>query len=163
MSVTTTDIVSLVGAEGAVSSVLNQLLWLAGVLLVLWGVALNPQADRFMCGASGRVLERTQGFGARRPVRLLHMPAAHGIVRILVHRESALAGRPLRALVTNTVTVLGLEREDGTFESLPNLAEEMQLADEIFVYEPDATINALSEATRSGQRAQDELPGSRSD
>ncbi len=152
VSVMTTIIVSLVGADGAEGSMRNQLLWLAAVSLVLWCVALNPKADRFMCGVIGRVLERTQGFGARRPVRLLQMPVAHGIVRLLVHRESGLEDRPIRELVSNTVTVLGLVREDGTFVSLPDLAEEMRLADEIFVYGPDAEVNALNEATRIDQR-----------
>ncbi len=152
VSVMTTVIVSLVGTDGAEGSMRNQLLWLAAVSLVLWCVALNPKADRFMCGVIGSVLERTQGFGARRPVRLLQMPSAHGIVRLLVPRESGLEDRPIRELVSNTVTVLGLVREDGTFVSLPDLAEQMRLADEIFVYGPDAEVNALNEATRIDQR-----------
>ena len=155
VSVMTTIIVSLVGADDADGSVLKQLLWLAGVLLVLWGVALNPKADRLMCAAIGRVLERTEGFGARLPVRLLQMPAAHAVVRILVHRESGLEGHPLREFASNDVTVLGLQREDGTFVSRPDLAEEMRLADEIFVYGPDDEVKALHEAARTGQRAEE--------
>jgi Trk K+ transport system NAD-binding subunit len=99
------------------------------------------------------VLERSEGFGARAPLRLLQMPVAHGIVRILAHRESGLEGRPLREFASKTVTVLGVAREDGTFVSLPDLSEEVRLADEIFVYGPDDEIDALHEVSQNGQRS----------
>ena len=153
VSVMTTIIVSLVGADDAEGSLLNQLIWLIGVLLVLWFVALNPKADRVMCAAIGRVLERTQGFGARLPVRLLQLPAEHGVTRIVVYQGSGLAGRPLRELASENVVLLGLEREDGTFLSRPDNAVEMRLADEIFVYGPDDEVKALPEAVRNGTRA----------
>ena len=68
VSVVTTMVVSLVGADDAEGSMLRQLLWLAGVLLMLWCVALNPKADRVMCAGIAKLLERTHGFGARGPV-----------------------------------------------------------------------------------------------
>jgi hypothetical protein len=153
VSVMTTIVVSLVGSDDAEGGMLQQLVWLVGVLLILWCVALNPKADRVMCGAIGRILERSQGFGARVPVRLLQMPAEHGVTRILVHPESGLAGRTLNELTSNNVMVLGLEREDGTFLSRPDLAEEMRLADEVFVYGPDDAVSALQETVRNRQRA----------
>ena len=152
VSVVTTVIVSLVGID-AEGGLLKQLLWLGGALVVLWCVALNPKADRIMCAGIARVLERTEGFGARAPLRLLQMPVAHGIVRILAHRESGLAGRPLREFTSRNVTVLGVAREDGTFVSLPDLSEKMRLADEIFVYGPDDEIDSLHEVVQNGQRA----------
>jgi len=154
VSVMTTIIVSLVGADKTTGSTLHQLFWLAGVLLVLWCVALNPKADRFMCAAISRVLERTQGFGARLPVRLLQMPAAHGVVRILVHRESGLEGRSLGEFALDNITVLGLEREDGTFLCRPDPGMEMRLGDEIFIYGPDDEVDALHEVSRIQQRTE---------
>ena len=47
--------------------------------------------------------------------------------------------------------VLGLEREDGTFLSRPDLAEKMRPADEVFVYGPDDAVSALHEAARNRQ------------
>jgi len=152
VSVMTTVVVSLVGSYDTEGGMLQQLVWLAGMLLLLWCVALNPKADRVMCTAIGKVLERTQGFGARLPVRLLQMPAEHGVTRILIHRDSGLTGRPLRELASNKVMVLGLEREDGTFLSRPDLAEKMRPADEVFVYGPDDAVSALHEAARNRQR-----------
>ena len=153
VSVVTTVIVSLVGVEDGEGGLLKQLLWLAVALLVLWCVALNPKADRIMCAGIARLLERTEGFGARAPLRLLQMPAAHGIVRILVHRESGLEGRMLGEFATGDVVVLGVAREDGTFVSLPDPAEETRLGDEIFVYGPDDKIDAFHKVERSGERA----------
>jgi hypothetical protein len=150
VSVMTTVIVSLVGTDDTTVSIPKQLMWLAVVLLVLWGVALNPKADRLMCATIGKLLERSQGFGARLPVRLLQLPAAHGVERILAHQESGLGDRPLLELVPHDITVLGLQREDGTFLNLPDLAEKLQFGDEIFVYGSDDAINALSESIRNG-------------
>ncbi len=149
VSVVTTMVVSLVGADEAEGSLLRQILWLAVVLLMLWCVALNPKADRVMCAGIGRILERTHGFGARVPVQLLQMPAEHGVTRILVHQESGLAGRPLHALASGNVVVLALEREDGTFLSRPDVAQEMRVADEVFVYGPDDEVSALVEAVEN--------------
>lgn len=125
---------------------LRQLPWLAGVLLVLCCVALNPRADRVMCAVIGSLLARTHGFGVRDPVRLLQMPAEYGVTRILVHQDSGLEGQPLRALASDGVLILGLEREDGTFSNRPDVTQEMAIADEIFVYGSDDEVSALVEA-----------------
>lgn len=154
VSIMTTTIVSLTGSDAAEGSMLRQLIWLAGVLLLLWCVILNSRMDRFMCAVIGRLLERTQGFGARLPVRLLQIPAGHEVTRILVPQEGAMVGRPLRDFATGNVLVLGLEREDGTFLSRPDLAEKLQSADEIFVYGPDNAVSVLHEAIRNGQRVE---------
>ena len=140
VSVMATVIVSLVGSSGPEGALLLQLLWLAAVLLVLWFLVLNPFADRIMCNIIGRLLARTEGFGGRKPARLLQLPAGHGVTQILVHPESGLAGRKLRELVANGVVILGLQREDGTYINLPRDGEEVQPADEIFFYGPDQVL-----------------------
>ena len=153
VSVVTTVIVSLVGVD-ADGGLLKQLFWLGGALVVLWCVALNPKADRIMCAGIAKVLERSEGFGARAPLRLLQMPVAHGIVRIHAHRRSGLEGRTLRDFASENVTVLGVAREDGTFVSLPDLSEKVQPADEIFVYGPDDEVDTLHEVVQNEQRAE---------
>ena len=140
VSVMATVIVSLVGSSGPEGALLLQLLWLAAVLLVLWFSVLNPFADRIMCNIIGRLLARTEGFGGRKPARLLQLPADHGVTQILVHPESGLAGRQLRELVSNGVVILGLQREDGTYINLPRDGEEVRPADEIFFYGPDQVL-----------------------
>ena len=40
--------------------------------------------------------------------------------------------------------VVGLEREDGSYLSLPQESEEIRLADEIFLYGPDASLSELA-------------------
>ncbi len=140
VSVMATVIVSLVGSSGPEGALLLQLLWLAAVLLVLWFLVLNPFADRIMCNIIGRLLARTEGFGGRKPARLLQLPAGHGVTQILAHPESGLAGRQLRELVSNGVVILGLQREDGTYINLPRDGEEVRPADEIFFYGPDQVL-----------------------
>jgi len=140
VSVMATVIVSLVGSSGPEGALLLQLLWLAAVLLVLWFLVLNPFADRIMCNIIGRLLARTEGFGGRKPTRLLQLPAGHGVMQFLVHPESGLAGRQLRELVSSGVVVLGLQHEDGTYINLPRDGEEVRPADEIFIYGPDQVL-----------------------
>ncbi len=140
VSVLTTVVVSLVGSSGSEGALMRQLLWLATVLLVLWLAVLNPFADRIMCGVIGRLLARTEGFGGRKPARLLQLPAGHGVTQILVHPESGLAGRQVRELVANGVVILGLQREDGKYINLPQDSEEVRPADEIFFYGPDQVL-----------------------
>lgn len=147
VSVLATVIVSLVGSSGSQGAMLSQLLWLAGVLLALWFLALNPLADRVMCGAIGRLLSGTEGLGGRKPARLLQLPAGHGVTQILVHRDSPLAGRPLAELDAQGARILGLQRDDGTFISLPDPGLELRLADEVFLYGPESMVAALSDRT----------------
>ena len=79
---------------------------------------------------------------------------SEAIVNHPVRRESGLAGRPLLEIASDNVVVLGLERDDGTFLSRPDLAEEMRLADEIFVYGRDDVVSSLHEAVRDRERAE---------
>ena len=140
VSVLATVIVSLVGSSESQGALLSQLLWLAGVLLALWFLALNPLADRVMCGAIGRLLSKTEGLGGRKPARLLQLPSGHGVIQVLVHPDSGLAGRPVAELASAGAQILGLQRDDGTFLSLPDAAEELRLADEVFLYGPDSAM-----------------------
>ncbi len=140
VSVLATVVVSLVGSSGPDGALVRQLLWLAAVLLVLWFAVLNPFADRVICGIIGRLLARTEGFGGRKPARLLQLPAGHGVTQLLVRPESGLAGRQLLDLVANGVVILGLQREDGTYVNLPRDGEEVRPADEIFFYGPNQVL-----------------------
>lgn len=163
VSVMATVIVSLVGSSGSEGALLLQLLWLAAVLLALWFLVLNPFADRIMCNIIGRLLVKTEGFGGREPARLLQLPTGYSVTQILVHRDSGLAGRTLRELCDDTVVILGLVREDGTYLSRPGGSEELRLADEIFLYGPDDTPSALAQtqAERPGGGESSELRPSR--
>ncbi|MEE8247319.1 MAG: hypothetical protein V3S87_08665, partial [Alphaproteobacteria bacterium] len=76
-----------------------------------------------MCNIIGRLLVKTEGFGAREPARLLQLPTGYSVMQILVHPESGLAGRTLRELCDDTVVILGLVREDGTYLSRPGGSE----------------------------------------
>ncbi len=149
VSVLATVVVSLVGSSGSEGEMVQLLLWLAAVLLALWFVALNPVADRMICGLIGALLARTQGFGGRRPARLLELPSGHGITQIVVHQESGLAGRRLRELAAEGMVVLGLQRQGGAYLHLPHEGEELRPADEIFFYGPDPAVGRFGSTLRT--------------
>lgn len=79
VSVVSTVIVSLVDARTSADSTLDQILWLLAVLVVLWFVALNPLADRVMCGAIGRLLSKQTLFRLNDPTVLLQLPAGYRV------------------------------------------------------------------------------------
>lgn len=152
VSVMATVVVSLVGSSGSEGALMRQLLWLAAVLVALWFVVLNPFADRVICGVISYLLARTEGFGGRRPMRLLQLPAGHGVTQILAHPESGLAGRQLGELATDGVMALGLQREDGTYINLPLDGEELRPADEIFFCGPDQALARFGSAQDEHER-----------
>ncbi len=150
VSVLSTIVVSLVGSSEAEGGVLRQILWLGAVLVVLWFLVLNAYADRLMCSVIGRLLARTDGFGGRRPARLLQLPAAHAVEQILIRADSRLVGATLADLQVEGLLVLGLEREDGSYLHLPQADREIRPADEILVCGSDASLAALEATVAMG-------------
>ncbi|MEM7024495.1 MAG: potassium transporter TrkA [Pseudomonadota bacterium] len=140
VSVLATVVVSLVGASGAEGTMIRQLLWLGGVLIVLWFLLLNPFADRVTCGIIGRLLTTSEGFGGRKPARLLQLPAGFGVVQILVRVSSDLAGRQLGVVIPEGAVVLGLQRENGAYLDRPGDRETVRPADEIILYGRDEAL-----------------------
>ncbi len=122
---------------------LQQLLWLAGVLFVLRCVALNRKANRIMCRAVGRLLERTQGFGVRKPMQLLQLPVGHSVMQMPVQKSSGLAGQPVGHLASEGIRRLALQRKNGTYLTLRDGAQEMRLGDETFLSGPDDVVSTL--------------------
>ncbi|WP_299392568.1 TrkA C-terminal domain-containing protein [Pelagibius sp.] len=146
VSVMATVIVSLVGSSGSQGSMVQQLLWLAAVLVVLWFVALNPVADRIMCRFISALLTKTEGFGGRRPLTLLQLPADHCVLQVLAHPDSGLVGRNLQDIPFGDRLILGLEKPDGRFLNRPAAEQALEAGDQVFLYGATEGLDTALEA-----------------
>ena len=131
VSVLATLVVSFVNAAEEGGGIVNQALWLAGVVIVLWAVALNPRADRILCGAIGRLLKRNPALGAHRPLNLLQLPSGYAVYQL-----SAKACQASKSgdLMEAGWRVLGVRRADGAYLTDPVGRAALGEGDEVYVY-----------------------------
>ncbi len=140
VSVLATVIVSLVGSSDSEGALLNQLLWLAGVLFLLWCVALNPKADRVMCAAIGRLLRDSRSLKPGAAELLLQCPGGHGVYRLRPAAGMLKAGAAVGDLLPPEAVALDLHRADGSSLQRPAPGEALGPLDEIYAYGPDRLL-----------------------
>jgi hypothetical protein len=73
VAVFSTLVVSFLNTDGEVTAVINQLLWLAAGLILLWFMVLNPVADRVLCTVLSILLAKLTILGRMRFHRLLQI------------------------------------------------------------------------------------------
>jgi hypothetical protein len=144
VTVLATVIVSLVDTVEVVRSMVNQLSWIAGMLVLLWIVALNPLADRLMCAFVSRLLKRHSAFPDDAPHLLLQMPAGHNVSEMRVSAEFENDGARLADIFVSGIRVLGIRRIDGSYESLPDPEMLVRPLEDLLVYGPGAAYAAMS-------------------
>jgi len=145
VTVLATVIVSLVDTVETDKSMIKQLGWLAGMLVLLWFVALNPLADRIMCGAIGRLLKRSDAFSEDAPHLLLQMPAGHSVSELRVSDRLIDGVHTIGDVCGAGMSVLGIRRVDGSYESQPDPATVLRASDDLLVYGPGAAYGAMSD------------------
>jgi len=144
VTVLATVIVSLVDTVETVRSMVNQLSWIVGMLVLLWIVALNPLADRLMCAFVSRLLKRHSAFPDDAPHLLLQMPAGHNVSEMRVSAEFENDGARLADIFVSGIRVLGIRRIDGSYESLPDPEMLVRPLEDLLVYGPGAAYAAMS-------------------
>ncbi len=87
VTVLATLVVSLVKTEGEMDAVFTQLAWLIAGLILLWVLMLNRTADRVMCNAIGRILNRATVLGKRRFQRLLQITNGYSVCEHPIVKE----------------------------------------------------------------------------
>jgi hypothetical protein len=145
VTVLATVIVSLVDTVESDKSMVNQLVWILGMLVLLWVVALNPLADRMMCAAVSWLLNRHSAFSGDAPHLLLQMPAGHNVSEMRVRTEFKNDGVRLAEILGPGIQVLGIRRIDGSYESLPDPEIVLRPFDDLMVYGPGAAYGAMSD------------------
>jgi hypothetical protein len=155
VTILATLIVSLTSTEGTMTAISGQLLWLLGAVALLWLVVLNPVADRIMCKSIGWLLQRTTSLGQSGPTKLLQMANGYSVAEHMVPLTSDLDGAALSELCRAPAKfmILGIERNDGSYVSSPELLTRLVAADRLVVYGSDdqhATFHEDISAWTSG-------------
>lgn len=147
VTVLATVVVSFVQTEGQMDAVFNQLAWLIGVLSLLWFMILNKRADRFMCGAIGRLLASRTRLGQRAYQRLLQVGDDYSVCEHPLDSLPQGTGSALdiQALEQMGLQVLAVRRDDGELLSGPPLPGALQMGDTLVLYGSDHAHHALEE------------------
>ena len=157
VTVMATLVVSFVRTDGEPAAVVLQLVWLLGVLALLWFLILNKRAEEFMCGTIGRVLESDRFLGKRHFHRLLQIGDGYSICE---HPVAKAWLEPEKALARSALTPLGLEvlaihRASGDITHDFASTEQLQAGDALVVFGADNGHDALETLSQNSESAAD--------
>ena len=149
VSVIATVIVSFVNTENTADAILSQLLWLAGMVVLFWLVALNPYSDRVMCRGIAWALQRTGWLEQGGHTTLLQVTDHDSVGQHRVADNPSLAGRRLAALAADVpgLTPLAVHRRDGRYEPGDGRSDDsppLEPGDVVILYGPDSAHTVLA-------------------
>jgi hypothetical protein len=144
---------SFIGTEEAGDLLLNMLL-LAGGLALLWLVASSAWVDRHLSHVIDRALRRYTRLEVQDYASVMHLGGEYRIVELQVAPGDWLANKTLAEarLQDEGITVLGIERTDGTYLGAPDGSTCIGPEDSLLVYGRISTLQDLDtrRATRRG-------------
>ena len=148
ITVIATFIVSFVAAENSMAAVSRQLFWLLGTIALLWFIALNPMADQVMCKAIDWLLQWTTALGQSGPTMLLQVTGGYSVAEHTVLAGDHLDGTTLSDLCPGQgrFLILGIEHDDGSYSSAPELETRLVAGDRVVLYGSDMEHSALYDA-----------------
>jgi K+/H+ antiporter YhaU regulatory subunit KhtT len=107
---------------------------LIGALLVLWALSRSRLVDRWLTRAIARVLG-ARGWASRDYATVARLAAGHAVGELHVPSGAELDGATAAALpLGDGIAVLGVERRDGSYVSLPAGDTELRHGDTLLLY-----------------------------
>lgn len=145
VTVLATFIVSFVATENSMAAVSRQLVWLLVAIALLWLIALNPYADRVMCKSIGWLLQRMTSLGQHGPTALLQVTSNYSVAEHTVLCSDSSDQTTLSVLCSGQegLFVLGIEHEDGSYSSVPEVETRLLAGDRMVVYGSDEEHSLL--------------------
>jgi hypothetical protein len=145
LSVFAALVVSLVQTDGEVAAVVTQIIWLVGIMALLWLLMLNKKADRILCLLIGKILESTTFLGERSFHRLLQVGdgysvCEHKIATGLLMADGRINDDVVRSL---SLTPLAIRSPDGKLSIAADTPTMLSVGDTIVLFGPDAAHDAL--------------------
>ena len=141
--------VTFLRTENETNAMAVQLLWLAGTIVVLWFIAVNPFADRVMCGLIGALLKRFTRLGESRVSRIVQLADDYSLAAFQVVEGAPVIGKTIGAVLGEGPRLVGLRRADGQYHHVPDPATTLAAGDMLYYaakdqadrlpYEPGAT------------------------
>ena len=145
LSLSATFIVSLLNTEGAPEAVASQVGWLAGAIVIVWVLMLNPWVDRVLCGVMGRLLASTTSLGQRRYLRVLQVCDGISIAEHYHHAPKLETVAALR-LGDFDLRLLTVLRSDGETLTEPSGDTVLSFGDRLVLYGPDAAHETFEDS-----------------
>ena len=119
VSVLGTIIVTFLRTKADTVAVTEQIAWLAGMVVVLWFIALNPWMDTLMCRLMSWLLKRTTRLGESRTMRVLQLADGYSLDSHHVVEGAPVIGKPIGDLLGPDACLIGLRRADGSYRHQP--------------------------------------------
>jgi len=145
VGVLSTLVVSFVATDGSTGAIVNQLLWLAVGLVMLWLLMCNKRLDTFMCGMIGNILRKTTTLGKRDYHRVLQIADGHSISEHFL-TEAHIADITNGTLLTGgSFKLLAVERLSGAVEVTDAAPENLTVGDKLLLMGPDDSHEAFGQ------------------
>jgi len=137
VGVLSTLVVSFVATDGSAGAIVNQLIWLAGGLVMLWLLMCNKRVDTFMCELIGDILRKTTPLGKRDYHRVLQIADGHSVSEHFL-TEAHLSEISTGDLLLNSkFQLLAVERLSGVVEVTGTAPTDLEVGDKLLLMGPD--------------------------
>jgi len=149
-------ILSFLG-PGNETAKLTRLLWILIGVIVLWIAASSRTINKYMARAIEKFLKRWTNLELRDYASLLRLAGGYNVKQIQVRDGDWVAGKNLRAcyLPEEGITVLGINRSDGSYVGGPKGDTEVFPGDTLILYGKAEKLQQLDKrrADRAGDQA----------
>lgn len=149
-------ILSFLG-PGDETAKVTRLLWILIGALILWLAASSKTIDKYMARAIEKILKKWANLQLRDYASLLRLAGGYNVKEIHVREGDWLSGKNLRTcyLPEEGITVLGINRSDGSYVGGPKGDTEVYPGDTLILYGKAEKLQQLDKrrADRAGDQA----------
>ena len=145
VTVFATFVVSLISTDGEVEAVVQQVVWLIGMLILFWFFMLNSYVDKVICSVISRVLQSKTLLGRRHFHRMLQIGNGYSICEHRISHASKQRGYSVTQNELNHLglTILAVRTSDGTISSDYSSSENLKTGDVLVLYGYDEGHDTL--------------------
>jgi len=147
-----TIVVSFVGADGDSTTVIKQMIWLAGGVAVILVCLFNKRIDDAMCRMIGAGLQRYTPIGDLGYTRVLQMKDGWSISHHTITPESLKTIQTTNWIDSFEFRFLGIESEEGMRHTVPDEPEGYVLGDRLVLFGSEEAHNRFAKAFARGER-----------
>ena len=154
VSVLGSFVLSFAGVHSTGAGLQRGLVIVGALAFLLW-LSHNPTVDRVLRRVIERALRRSDFFEVSDHASLLHLHGGWRVVRVPVRPRDWVSSQPLGRLdlPAEGVTVLGVERSEGTWVGAPSPDLRLQPGDQVVLYGRSAVLEDLAGRMHDGHDA----------